>query len=175
MIDLTEPRDFIQMIEDEEECFFTRLSPYFIKGFSLPVETYIYDNGKCNGYIFSDTPKGRKFQELFTDIPSMMIVIEDILYYVSIDKNPVVFAGIPKGYESDVKVVLDFISEYHDILLLFWNRKLNFLNLYEFLRTRVVITVCRNQNEFNECHTDYNNITRKLRKLKKAGKYHGNI
>lgn len=169
MIDLTKPRDFIQMIENEEECFFTRLSPYFLSGFSLPVETYIYDNGKCNGYIFSDTPKGKYFKEVFTDIPSMMIVINDILYYVSIAEKPVVFAGIPKGYENEVKGVLDFISEYHKVLLLFWNRHLSFLDLYDFIRTKVIITVCRNKHEFNEYRTAYNHITRKLRKIHKAG------
>lgn len=94
MLDLTKPSDFIKMIESQKECYFTRFSPYFVSRFSLPVEMYIYDNGKGNGYIFSDTPKGRAIQELFTDIPSIMIVIEDILYYVSIAEKPFVFSEI---------------------------------------------------------------------------------
>lgn len=175
MLDLTKPRDFIQMIESEEEWYFTRLSPYFVSVFSLPVETYIYDNGKGNGYIFADTPEGRAFQELFTDIPSMMIVIEDVLYYVSISEKPSAFAEIPDGYQDEVNTVLDFIAEYHEVLLLFWNHKLHCLDLYDFIRTRAVITVCRSQAEFNEYHTAYNRITRKLRKFKKFKKYHGEV
>ncbi|MCM1132069.1 MAG: hypothetical protein NC340_01220 [Ruminococcus flavefaciens] len=175
MIDLTKPRDFIRMAENGEEMYFTCFSPYFVPGFSLPLEAYIYDNGRYSRDIFDDTQRGRELKSLFTDVPSIMIVIEDTLYYIPIAENPAPFAEIPDKYRKKADIILDFISEYHEILLLWWNQKLDICDLYDFMKSKAVITVCRDEEESDDRHSAYIRICRKLRRLKKAGDFHGDI
>lgn len=177
MIDITKPRNFQEMIEKDEHSGFCCLNN-MIHEFQLPFNVYLDSYGKSRKHYTEYCMNGTCFnygeKELYTDVPSVCIEIDDYIYYASISKNACTFAAVPEKYNKNVKIVLNFVSIYHDILLLHWKRQINDCDLCDFLAS-AVITVEKSQKDYTNTNQQFKHICRKLRKLKKAKKYNGNI
>lgn len=149
------------------------------KLFQLPLNVYLDCHAKGRKYITEILLDGSKFSYyehgIYTDIPSAGVEIENYFYYVSISENPRMFTPVPEEYEDKIKIILDFISKYYEILLLHWKRKISDFNLCDFITTIAVAAPPESEEEYQYRHTCYNNISRRLRKLKKAKKFSGSI
>lgn len=125
-------------------------------------------------------PDGTEFSygddNLYTDYPAVAVLIEDYLYYISVSENPEILAEYPHEYKNEVNETLDFVREHHELLSLHWYGELlddDICNATE-LDNKMV---CRGERDYEyKRHTrQYKRITEKLKQLKDAGKYHGNI
>lgn len=174
MLDLTKPRNMNEMAEHDEFFGYSCLNG-ITKTFRLPLNVYIDSHSVCRKNITEILIDGSEFSyyknNIYTNVPVAGVEIENYFYYISISENAKMFAPVPEGYEEKTDYILKFISRYYEVFLLHWKRKLNDWDVSRFLITMLVSAPPENIKEFQKMRTEYNHITRKLRKLKKAKKF----
>ncbi|MDD6346155.1 MAG: hypothetical protein PUA51_08080 [Oscillospiraceae bacterium] len=177
MIDVTKPRDYWKIIErGNEGCWFRIVKNHF----GLPFELFSWSDGvnlkNRDCYCMDGTHCHYGEENLYTDYPAVAVRIEDYLYYISVSENPEVLAEYPSEYEEQVEKVLDFVRENHEIFSLHWYGELNDSDLCNAIAMKKG-RVCRGKRDYEYQHylKQCESITPKLKQLKNAGKYHGDI
>lgn len=177
MIDVTKPRNYWKTIErGDEGLWFRMLETYY----GLPLQLFAWYDGinlkNTGGYLMDGTPFNYGEENLYTDYPAVAVLIEDYLYYISVSQNPEILAEYPPQYKEQVEIILDFVKEHHEILSLHWYGDLDDNDLNDAIIMKKG-RVCRGKRDYEyqlylkQCES----ITPKLKKLKEAGKYHGDI
>ncbi len=178
MIDVTKPRSYIEILENWNEGCWFRLKAE--TNFVLPLEVFSWFNGCCLKYVHDFHPDGTEFcygdDNLYTDYPAVAVLIEDCLYYISVSENPKILAEYPPEYKEQVREVLDFVRTHHECLSLHWYGELRDDDICDVAELdKKMIYRGERDYEYKRHIKQCRRITEKLKQLKDAGKFHGDI
>lgn len=177
MIDVTKPRDYWQVMERGDEGLWFRMVETY---YGLPLQLFAWPDGVNLKNIDDYRTDGTLFnygeENLYTDYPAVAVLIEDYLYYISVSENPEVLAEYPPEYKEQVDIILDFVKKHHELLSLHWYGELNDGDLNDAIIMKKG-RVCRGKRDYEyKCYLEQcERIMPKLKQLKDAGKYHGDI